>query len=323
VGRPQLTLSINAVVPHLAFDHSHIPDLAADFEAWGADQLVIGEHLLVGPGLEHFGADDVDLMIAWPEPFVVLSAVAARTNRIQLTTGGILGATRPAVVVAKLAASLDAISNGRFRLGLVAGWYDAEFTAINVPFDERFARIDELIQVCRAVWGPQPASFAGRWTQFNDMLFSPVPVHGSQLPIWFGGRGSEATARRVVECDGWIVSEAAPLEEIQRGIVFITERCGLVGRPPDEIGLRATLPRTLDESRRSMDIAPAELCGLAWTSIVDRLALGINDICVPIHSYASNREAAALIVTDLVARLDAEFGEQTTVLSTGASNVRR
>ena len=304
MSRPTLTVSINAVVPHLAHDHTEIAGLAADFEAWGADQLVLGEHLLMGPAVPHPGASDVDLMIAWPEPFLALTAAAARTSHVALTTGGVLGAARSAVVVAKLAATLDAISGGRFRLGLVPGWYEPEFDAIGVPFEERFERTDELIAVCRALWGSQPASFSGRWTSFTDLVLSPPPLRGADLPIWFGGRGTPATARRVARCDGWIVSEAASLDEIQAGMDLIRDACRSQGLPSDEIGVRATLPRTLRDGVRTVDLPVEVVCDEAWEALLVRTELGVTDICIPLHSYVADRDAAAVVLADIVARLD-------------------
>lgn len=316
--RPTFTVSINAAVPHLARSLGDVPELAAEFERLGADQLVLGEHLLVSPALPHPGAHDVDLMIAWPEPFALLAAVAARTSRIGLTTGGILGATRPAVVVAKLAATLDALSQGRFTLGVVAGWYQAELEASGVPFGERFARIDEMIAVCRALWGPQPASFSGRWTSFHDALCQPQPVQGSALPIWFGGRAGRGTSRRVGACDGWIVSEAASVEEIRHGIALIEDVCRQRNRPPEEVGVRATLPRTLRAGVPTTALSAEEICDVAWDSLVERTAVGVTDVCVPIHSYATNREAAAQILSELRTRFDTTFGARPRTAPSGA-----
>jgi probable F420-dependent oxidoreductase len=308
VARPTLTVSINAVVPHLARDHTEIAGLAADVEAWGADQVVLGEHLLMFPAESYPGGSGVDLMIAWPDPFGVLAAVAARTSRLLLTTGGVLGGARAAVVTAKLAATVDALSGGRFRLGIVAGWFEAEFTAVGIPFEERFARVDEMIAVCRALWGSQPASFDGRWTSFENMLFDPLPVARPHLPIWFGGRASEATMKRVSGCDGWIVSEAADVAEICDGVVRIRGACMERGRPSEEVGIRATLPRELHSGVRTSELPVDVVCDEAWKALMERVNIGVTDICVPVHSYVTTREAAGAVITELVSRADDEFG---------------
>jgi probable F420-dependent oxidoreductase len=294
--RVRLTIIISAAVPHLAPDHTALAALAADLEAWGADQLVLGEHLLQSPDVRHPGVE-VDLMVAFPEPLLVLAAAAAATTTIGLATGALIAPTRSPLIVAKAAATLDVLSGGRFELGITAGWFEREFTAIGVAFDERFARLDETVAVCRAVWGEPPVSYHGRWTSFDNMYCLPRPLRGAETPIWFGGRASARSARRVAQCEGWIVSEAADHAEIRRGVDAIAAACAVAGRSVSDIGVRATVPRHLPFPASDGTNAIAEFVLTEARALV---GIGVTDVCVPLPEYTADRAQAEELVGRLV-----------------------
>lgn len=310
--RPTLTVNINGLVPNIIADHASIPPFAADLERWGIDQIVLGEHLLQSPVVVHPGAE-VDLMTPMPEPLMVLASAAACTRQLRFTTGAVIAGLRSAIPLAKVSATLDALSAGRFALGLTAGWWEPEFAAIGVPFEERFARLDELIDVCRSLWGPQPASFTGRWTSFDRMYSTPTPIAGASMPIWFGGRASAATARRVAKCQGWILSEAAGLDEIPRGMALIADACGARGSDASAIGVRATVPRSVGGLATSAARGTPPITAVvehAWRGLVERVAIGVTDVCLPLPEWCRDRETAELIVRAIVQRVDETYGSQ-------------
>jgi probable F420-dependent oxidoreductase len=201
----------------------HRPELlgpvATRAEALGFDSVWIGDHLAFhNPTLDSLAA---------------LSYVAALTCRVRIGPCVYLLALRHPSVVAKLVASLDVLSGGRLVFGVgVGGEFPKEFEAAGVPLRERGARVDEGIAVCRALWGPSPASFDGRFTRFTDVGLEPKPVQPGGPPIWVGGRSDAALRRAARLGDGWVSYLVTPERfraSMEKVAAFATE----AGRPLD------------------------------------------------------------------------------------------
>src|SRR5262245_3526969 len=179
----------------------HRPELlgpvAMRAEALGFDSVWIGDHVAIHrPTLDSLAA---------------LGHVAALTERVRIGPCVYLLALRHPTVAAKQVASLDLLSGGRVVFGVgVGGEFPKEFEACGVPHRERGARVDEGIAVCRALWGPSPASFEGRFTQFADVVLEPKPVQPGGPPIWIGGRSDAALRRAARVGDGWVAYLVTP-----------------------------------------------------------------------------------------------------------------
>ena len=293
----KVSLMISTMVPHVIPNLAELADLAHDLEAAGADEFVIGEHLLQSPEMAHPGDGAGNLK--WDperpflEPYVALAAISARTTTAQLTTGAVLGATRPAVLLAKTVASLDVLSGGRASLGIAAGWWAPELTAAGVKMEDRLAKLDELIAVCRLLWGEQPVSFNGRWTSFENVWSYPRPLRGERTPIWYGGRPTVATMNRVVRaCDGWMGSQAASFDDVAKAVVVLKDACERHGRPVSEVGVRATVPTSVREGGGGLPQILGRACAYA-----ERLAnLGVTNVCLPLSQLVSSRDEACQFV---------------------------
>jgi probable F420-dependent oxidoreductase len=145
----------------------------------------------------------------WYEPIAFLSAVAAVTSRIRLSTSVIVAPLRPALLLAKQLATLDVISGGRVTAGLGVGWQELEFRAAGVPFEGRFGDLDETVGAMRALWGPPPAAFKGRSFEFEDFYAYPLPPQGRDLPILFGLAPTPKNLDRIARLgEGWTVDPA-------------------------------------------------------------------------------------------------------------------
>ena len=150
------------------------------------------------------------------EPFVALSAAAAVTERIRLTTDIALAPLRGnGALLAKQAATIDALSGGRLALGVAVGARDDDFEAAGVPFEQRGRLMDELLEEMKQVWAGEPRGVAGR--------IGPPPAREGGPELLIGG-AVEATVRRVVRFgDGWTASGGAPdafgemAEKVKRG----------------------------------------------------------------------------------------------------------
>lgn len=190
-------------------------------EELGYDSIWAGEHL-------SFHNPILDVGVA-------LSTFAAVTHRIRLGAGVVLLPLRHPSLVAKLAGSLDYVSQGRLLLGVGGGGEGAkDFEAAGVPMRERGSRTDEAIAALRVLFAERPASFAGRHYAFRDVAIEPPPVQAGGPPILVGGR-SEAARRRAGRLgDGWLPYLISP-RSLAAGIEDVRAHASGAGRDPDEL----------------------------------------------------------------------------------------
>jgi probable F420-dependent oxidoreductase len=193
------------------------------------------------------------------EAFVALTWAAAVTERVQLGTSVIVVPLRQPVLIAKQAATLDYLSDGRLILGVGAGWNQREFGFLGMPFDNRGRRFNEAIRLMRELWTSPDPRFEGEFVQFGDVLFGPKPAQAGGPPIWLGGSTPAALRRAARLCDGWQPVGATP-DQVVAGLSTIREQAGerrIVG----SVRLRAALGRTLPEQRGANGQVHASLSG--------------------------------------------------------------
>lgn len=252
----QLAIGITHLDDVLGPDPNALLEVARTVDELGFAQLVLSEHVVMGtatPG--HPGstaAFPFDATEPYPDPLVLLGAIAAATRRTTLSTGILIAPLRPAVLLAKLAATVDWLSAGRFELGIGSGWHDAEFEALAVPLDERVARLDDALRVCRHLWTGDAAAYSSPYTTFGEITFRPLPVQ-ARLPVWVAGAANRAMARRVAAWgDGWTAIGSTGRDEIARGAELLREEYAAAGRDPATVRVRATpvLPRSLGAAER-------------------------------------------------------------------------
>jgi probable F420-dependent oxidoreductase len=172
----------------------------------------------------------------WMDPFVTLSFAAAHTKQIRLATGICLVPEHNPLVLAKVIASLDFLSSGRFALGVGIGWSAEEFSALGVPFERRAARTREYINVMRQLWREDKTSYEGEFVKFHDARSFPKPPQGGNLPIIFGGESAPAPRRVAEYGTGWYGFNLNPAEaaaKIERLYALVREK----GRDPKAIDI--------------------------------------------------------------------------------------
>jgi probable F420-dependent oxidoreductase len=148
--------------------------------------------------------------LAWPEyyrsiadPLVTLSIAAAVTERINVGTSLLVAPYHLASQVARALATLDNASGGRVMAGFGTGWSLDEYAAGSIaPFEKRGAVLDELIEVCAAVWGPDPVSYEGQWTKIAPAEVGPKPAH--QIPVLLAATNQTSLRRVAEKADGWM-----------------------------------------------------------------------------------------------------------------------
>lgn len=256
---PQVSIGLSHLERIVGGKCERLLELAQAVEAAGADQLAFSEHVTLTRVItDEPGSRDGSFPFPgdhpYPEPLITLAAVAAVTHRVRLSTNVLIAPLRPAVLLAKMAATLDCLSGGRLDLGVGTGWHREEFAALGVPLERRAARMDDTIRACRQLWRNQPASFTSPTVSFTDMYCSPSPLQ-RDLPIWFGGGANTAMALRVVELgNGWSPIGSTDPAQVRAGVALLRRECERTGRDPREIGVRVTIhvPPT-DDHRARLD----------------------------------------------------------------------
>jgi F420-dependent oxidoreductase-like protein len=196
--------------------------------------------------MDHFVSGRIKEEAGGPclESWTTLAALAQATSRIRI---GCLvsGLThRHPVVLAKMATTVDIISNGRLEFGIGAGWHEYEHQAYGIPFytvKERQDRLNEAIQLIKALWTSKPANFRGKYYQLNDAPYSPPNVQKPHPPIMVGGGGEKRTLRTAARYADAINVIGGP-DMFRHKIEVLKAHCREVGRDPSEIRLTALIP---------------------------------------------------------------------------------
>jgi len=198
-----------------------VADDARRAEALGFDYLACGEHLF--------------FQVA-PNPFVELAAAAAVTDRIGLVSTVSLLPLYPAALAAKVAATLDRLSGGRFELGVGAGGEaPVEFVAAGVDPADRFRRLDEGLEVLRRLFTGERVTFEGRFTRLHDVALDPPPVRPGGPPIWLGGRKDGAIRRAGRFARRWMPYMVTP-EMVEAGLAGVRAAAVAHGRAASDVG---------------------------------------------------------------------------------------
>jgi probable F420-dependent oxidoreductase len=184
------------------------------------------------------------------DPFVALTIAATVTTRLQLHTNIIVLPYRNPFIVAKSAASLDAVSGGRVILGVAVGYHQPEFDTLGVPFDERGAITDEAIAVLRKAWTGEAVAHHGLHFNARDAVVRPRPARPEGIPIWGGGNSRRAIRRAVELCDGWSPFPAPAWVTRFAG----TDELETIGQ------LREKLAYLRDYASEIGRVAPIEIC---------------------------------------------------------------
>ena len=202
---------------------SHPPEsqwrIVRRLEALGYDSVWTGDHIAFN--------------VPMHESLTLLASYTPITSRLRLGTCVYLLALRGPAVAAKMTATLDVLSGGRFIFGVgVGGEIPREWELCGVPRGERGARVTEAIDVVRTLWRDSPASFDGRFTRFKDVSIEPRPVQQPGPPIWVGGRSEAALRRAGRQGDGWISYVVQP-ERYRESVAQIREAAQAAGRSLD------------------------------------------------------------------------------------------
>jgi probable F420-dependent oxidoreductase len=235
-------------------------------ESVGFESLWTFEHAIVPNDYESkYPYSPNGKMGATPEtnfvdPLIALTAVAAQTKTIRLGTGvNILSQANP-LYVAKQAASLDFVSNGRFELGVGIGWLREEFVAAGTPFERRGARFDDYVQAMRKIWSGETVEHESEFLDWSGFKSYPVPIQ-KPFPVVIGGTKGKAFARVAQYGNGWFAPTGSP-DQLAPLMGELDAACKAAGRDRGEIEVTAMWfpnPADLSDVDRYRDMGVGRL----------------------------------------------------------------
>ena len=269
-------------------------------EGLAFDSVWVTDHVVIpNPSLEAFGSD-------FYEAVTVMSYVAGITTRVQIGAAIVIVPYRHPLVLAKMLATADQLSNGRIVLGAGLGWLEAESNLLGVPHRKRARIADESLALMRACWESEQPEFHGEFFDVADFHFGPKPHGGRRLPVLIGGASTAALRRAARLGDGWIGDDQT-FEELEVALERLTAELEAAGRGRGEMEIVMRTGLQVAPDRSAITGSPSER---GWKS--DEFATagrtpfrGVRDEVV-----ADFQRAAAMGVDHLVFEFPVSRGEE-------------
>ena len=213
--KPQISIQLRTFQEDDPGSWQFLLDQARAADVAGIDRVVFSDHVAFGEDLEAYGDPKKGGTMGgkqptspdgqWLEPLTVITAIGALTERIRLGTAILIAALRTPVVLAKTAATIDVLTNGRLELGVGVGWQRDEYVAAGLDYENRGRLLDHTIEVCQLLWREQVASYASPELTFDKIHQMPKPRQAGGVPIWVSGTINKRVVRRLADYgSGWI-----------------------------------------------------------------------------------------------------------------------
>jgi len=246
-------MQIGVVFPQteLGGSAANVRRYAEEVEALGFRHLLAYDHVLgADPDVHKPWLGPYDVRTTFHEPFVLFGYLAGFTQ-LELVTGIIILPQRQTALVAKQAAEVDLLTEGRLRFGVGVGWNPVEYEALGESFGTRGKRFDEQIPLLRRLWTEPAVTHEGAFDRVTAAGLAPPPLQ-RPIPIWIGGQSPPAYRRIGRLADGWFpqVRPGPPLEE---ALAFIAEGAEAAGRDPAAIGMDGRVSWTADGVAKLVD----------------------------------------------------------------------
>jgi F420-dependent oxidoreductase-like protein len=289
---PHFGLILALTIRGLAVTNYHdMRTVAAAAEALDFDSIWLCDHFLTltpgayarGAGVSGTGVlDDAAASTGFSMPLLecwtALAALARDTERLRLGTSVLCNSYRLPSVVAKMAATLDVISDGRVDLGLGAGWFEKEYRAYGIPFPKtsvRIAQLDEGVEVIRRMWTEPVPTFHGAHYTIDGAVCDPAPVQRPHPPLWIGGEGDKVHRVAARAADGVNVRWWSA-EHVAARADFLDRACREFGRDPAALRRSVTVVLSVHRDRSAIAKARERLAAIP----ADGIIAGTPDECI-------------------------------------------
>jgi probable F420-dependent oxidoreductase len=237
-------MQIGVVFPQteIGADPAVIRAYASAVEELGYAHILAYDHVLGADPAQYPGwSGPYDVDTTFHEPFVLFGYLAAITS-LELVTGIIILPQRPTALVAKQAAEVDLLTDGRLRLGVGLGWNAVEYEALGKDFGDRGRRITEQVELLRLLWTQRSVTFRGRYETVIAAGLAPLPVQ-RPIPIWFGATSPAALRRAGRLADGWF-PQVAPGPRLDEALEQVRVGARAAGRDPASLGMEGRVGMT-------------------------------------------------------------------------------
>ena len=250
-------------------------------EELGYEHLLAYDHVVGADPAVHEGwKGPYNLNSTFHEPLVLFGYLAAITS-LELVTGIIILPQRQTVLVAKQAAEVDLLTNGRFRLGVGLGWNAVEYEALGKDFSNRGRRLDEQVALMRRLWTEPSVTHDGDYERVTGAGLAPLPVQ-RPIPMWFGAASPRAFARAGRLGDGWF-PQVPPGPRLDEARAMVEAGAASVGRDVASLGMEGRVSwgaegveRLVDHTERWRNAGATHLSvntmGAGLASVDDHLA---------------------------------------------------
>lgn len=288
-------MKVGVALPH--YDFSFPDDRPADLdtvvafarkvEELGYDSVWVSDHFFLDLGRYGGPAERYGSL----EALTTLASIAVETERVRLGTLVLCEAFRHPPVLAKMASTLDVVSDGRLDLGMGAGWYEAEYRAFGFPFPpvaERITRLRETVDILGGMLSRERFSYDGTYYQVNDAPNDPMPVQRPRPPIWIGGKGGPKIMRIVAEAaDGWNTVWRWTPEAYAERVRALEKACSEAGRDPAAVRRSVGLYTIVGTDERDLaerwdrvrERAPIDASGIRRDDLARDALVGTAEAC--------------------------------------------
>ncbi len=268
--------------PQAGMSFKAIADRAAQAEALGYHSLWFVDHFW------NRGLPDADCL----ESMALMSAIAARTEKLRIGTLVICNSFRNPALLAKALTTIDHVSNGRLEIGMGAGWMDEEYRGYGYDFPTMGARLRQLeegLKILKLLFAEKRASFAGRYYRLDDAINNPKPLQSPHPPITIGGGGEKVMLRIVAQyADRW--NCPAGYRSFEEKLNALKGHCQAVGRDLSSINISEQLLVCIGATEAEVEqkwkiasrLKPFSLTGIKGTpaqivaQLQDRVRMGIT-----------------------------------------------
>jgi probable F420-dependent oxidoreductase len=278
---------------------------AREAEDAGFDSVMISEHIVLGPSAgangvmpnprEYALPGNQDPATPWPSSIVLLSAIAAVTERVRLVAGAVIAPLRHPLLIARELGSLDLLSGGRLVVLPTVSWLAEEYAALGAAFGRRGDLLDEHLAAWAVLWRDTPASHAGRHYPFRDVYFEPKAFRKSGPAMWLGGSGMHRrmTERIVRYGDGFNPLGRPTAAQMQR----LRAAMLAAGRDPGRLELVGGTRAVFPDRRSTADL------GQALATIPAQIEAGFSTFCIKPSQFTDDPADVRRLCADIIRRV--------------------
>lgn len=218
------------IEPQFGYDYQLMKEIALEGEKQDFEGFWASDHLFLDSKSEIKNCFEV---------YTLLTALAVETTKIRLGAMVTCNSYRNPALLAKIASSIDRISNGRLDMGIGAGWKEMEYKAYGYEFPsapERLQRLEDALNIITKLWIEEKVTYIGKYHSIKDAFSSPKPLQKPYPPIFLGGEGKKITMKLAAKYANYVNLPFTPFEKVKEIFKSLKSHCKSINRDYDDIG---------------------------------------------------------------------------------------